>query len=163
MRKVILSLTAAALFNAMLLTLAACGKNGQLRSDVTVADLSAAVEPLIVNASHLDTADVDYLRFNLDGTAGAAERLVRLSISGTSLDEYGIFRAASPEDTGALADACKAYLQKRNDAWMHTYMVEEYPKLRDAEVKVIGQYVVYLILTEAEKEAVTAKITETLK
>lgn len=163
MRKPILSLTAAVLLVAMLLSLAACGGSTNLRSDVAVADLSAAIEPLIANAMHLDTADDDYLRFNLEGTSGAAERLVRLSISGTSLDEYGIFRAASPDDTAALADACEAYLQKRNDAWMHTYMVEEYPKLRDAEVKVIGQYVVYMILSDTEKEAVTAKIKEALK
>ncbi len=159
MRRYSLSLIAVLL---LLTTLVSCGSPA-LRSDLPVADLSAEIEPLIPNRDHLDTADEDYLRFNLSGTEIAADRLVRLSVSGTSLDEYGIFLADSPDDTAALSDACAAYLKQRNDAWMHTYMVEEYPKLRDAEVKVIGQYVVYLILSDAEKETVVSAIEEALK
>lgn len=141
----------------MLLTLAACGKNGQLRSDVTVADLSAAVEPLIVNASHLDTADDDYLRFNR-----MAPRARRAASTFVNQRHHRWTNTASsvpprPRTPARWQMPVRLICQKRNDAWMHTYMVEEYPKLRDAEVKVIGQYVVYLILTEAEKEAVTGK------
>ncbi len=159
MKRSVLALTALLLLTVLLVS---CGGKA-LRNDLPVAVISAEIEPLIPNRDHLDTADDDYLRFNLAGTEIAAERIVRLSVSGTSLDEYGIFLAAEPEDTAALAEACTAYLKQRNDAWMHTYMVEEYPKLRDAEVKVIGQYVVYLILSETEKETVTAAIEGALK
>lgn len=156
------SLCALALLLLAALALVACGGDSY-RTDVPVADLQAAVEPLIEHASHLDTADDDYLRFNLPGTETAAEQLIRYPVSGTTLDEYGIFRAETADGTAALADACEAYLQTRNDAWLGLYLVEEYPKLRDAEVKVIGNYVVYLILSEDEKAAVTEKIEETLK
>ncbi|MBR6708797.1 MAG: DUF4358 domain-containing protein [Clostridia bacterium] len=134
-----------------------------LRNDVSIAELSAVVEPKIANAEHLDTADADYFRFNLEGTEIAEERIVRLAISGKTLDEYGIFRAASDEDVAQLKDACEAYLVRRNEAWMNEYLVEEYPKLRDAEVHVIGRYVVVLILSDTETEAVLAAITESLK
>ena len=145
-----------------LFLLASCGGH-DYRTDVSSADLSAAVEPLLEHASHLDTADNDYLRFNLPGAAAAADHIIRLPVSGTTLDEYGIFRAALPDDTALLADSCEAYLKTRNEGWLGLYLIEEYPKLRDAEVKVIGNYVVYLILSEEEKTAVIEKIEETLK
>ncbi|MBQ3127363.1 MAG: DUF4358 domain-containing protein [Clostridia bacterium] len=150
-----------ALLLAILFLCTACG-GAQLRTDVPVRDLSAAVEPLLAHAGHLDTADDDYLRFNFPG-AEAAEHIVRLPVSGTTLDEYGIFRAETAEETTALAEACRTYLQTRNAAWLGLYLVEEYPKLRDAEVKTIGQYVVYLILSEDEKTAVLDKIEESLQ
>jgi hypothetical protein len=46
---------------------------------------------------------------------------------------------------------------------MNEYLVEEYPKLRDAEVFTVGNYVFYLILSEAEKDLVLNTLTETLK
>ena len=153
--------TCAVLLLAALFLVACSGS--EYRTDVPIADLQVAVDPCIANAAHLDTADDDYLRFNLAGTEQATERLVRLAVSGTTLDEYGIFRAETDDDTAALADACTAYLKARNDAWLGLYLVEEYPKLRDAEVKIIGRYVVYLILSEDEKAAVMTAMEETLK
>ena len=146
---------------AILCLCTACGK-AELRTDVPVSELSAAIEPLLANAADLDTADDDYLRFNFAG-AETAEHIVRLPVSGNTLDEYGIFRAESAEAAVAIADACRAYLNTRNEAWLGLYLVEEYPKLRDAEVKMLGQYVVYLILSEEEKTAAIEKIEEMLK
>ena len=147
----------------MLTSLLAACSEPILRSDVPVADLSSVVEAKIANAEHLDTADEDYFRFNLEGTEIADERIVRLAVSGKTLDEYGIFRAASDEDVPTLKAACEDYLVRRNNAWMNAYLVEEYPKLRDAEVTVIGRYVIVLILSDAECDAVLGAITQSLK
>lgn len=153
------------IFLCLVLTLASllCACGSTLRADVPVADLQAVVEAELANASHLDGVDADYLRFNLPGCAGAAESLIRMSVSGTTLDEYGIFRAATEAEVDGLREACEAYLQVRNDAWLNLYMVDQYPKLRDAEVKVVGQYVVYMILDESEKPAVISAIESALK
>ena len=147
---------------AAALLLCACAAPA-LRDDLTTAQLSETVDALLVNAKYLDEADGDYLRFNLPGTADATDRLVRFSVAGQCLDEYGIFHAASPEGVGALEKACADYLQKRNDAWMNEYLVEEYPKLRDAEVFTMGNYVFYLILSESDKDLVLNALSETLK
>lgn len=163
--KINLLLRAAALLTVLFTLLSvvtACGSD-TLRSDVPLSTLSAAAEAKIANAAQLDTADDDYLRFNLEGTEIAAERLVRMAVSGKTLDEYGIFLAASDEDVQSLKAACEAYLVRRNDAWMNEYLVEEYPKLRDAAVTVIGRYVVVTILSDAEADAVLNAITEQLK
>lgn len=134
-----------------------------VRDDLTSAQLGETVDALLANAKYLDEADGDYLRFNLPGTADAADRLVRFSVSGQCLDEYGFFHAASPEGVAALEKACADYLRKRNDAWMNEYLVEEYPKLRDAEVFTLGNYVFYLILSESDKDLVLNTLNETLK
>ena len=42
------------------------------------------------------------------------------------------------------------------------YLVEEYPKLRDAEYKVFGRYVVYGILSEADKTALFEAVSTAL-
>jgi len=44
------------------------------------------------------------------------------------------------------------YLVSRNEEWTGQYLVEEYPKLENAEYRVMGRYVVYAILSEADKE-----------
>lgn len=147
---------------ALSLLLCACG-TPVLRDDLTVAQLSETVDAVLANAGYLDEADGDYLRFNLPGAADAADSLVRFSVSGKCLDEYGIFHAASPDGVEALEKACADYLLQRNEAWMNEYLVEEYPKLRDAEVYTLGNYVFYLILSESEKDLVLSTLTETLK
>ena len=147
---------------ALSLLFCACGTPA-VRDDLTAAQLSETVESLLTNAKYLDEADGDYLRFNLPGTADASDRLVRFSVAGQCLDEYGIFHAASPEGIESLEKACADYLLQRNEAWMNEYLVEEYPKLRDAEVFTVGNYVFYLILSEAEKDLVLNTLTETLE
>ena len=51
-----------------------------------------------------------------------------------------------------------------NRVWYDSYMPEETPKLRDAEVKVFGNYVVYAIYSSADKatlfDAVKAALAE---
>lgn len=157
-----LRISALALLLLFTFSLFSCN-NASFRDDVAVSTLSDTIEPLIANAAHLDTADDDYLRFNLDGTEIAAERVVRLSVSGQSLDEYGIFHAPDEASTAALSDACNAYLKQRNEAWMNEYLVEEYPKLRDAEVITMGNYVFYFILSDEEKDQVITALTEVLQ
>ncbi len=147
---------------AIALLLCACSSS-TFRDDLTTAQLRETVDALLVNAKYLDEADGDYLRFNLPGTADATDRLVRFSVAGQCLDEYGFFHAASPEGVEALEKACADYLQKRNEAWMNEYLVEEYPKLRDAEVFTMGNYVFYLILSESDKDLVLNALNETLK
>lgn len=144
------------------LLLSACS-TPTLRDDLTSAQLGETVDGLLANAKYLDEADGDYLRFNLPETAEAVDGLVRFSVAGQCLDEYGIFRAASPEGVEALQKGCADYLQRRNDAWMNQYLIEEYPKLRDAEVFTLGNYVFYLILSESEKDLVLKTLNETLK
>lgn len=132
------------------------------KTDVAVDTLSAAAAEKIANYSAMSKIDEMYFKYQLTAdTATISQWDVRL-MTGTALDEIGIFKAASAEDVETVKQMATDYLARRNEEWTGLYLVEEYPKLRDAEVKVYGEYVVYAILSEAEKSAVFTAIETAL-
>jgi len=82
-----------------------------------------------------------------------ADYIVNINAYGTSVDEFGIFKGSDKAQTTAIADAVKTYLQLRIDTWIPEYMPEEFPKLENAEYKVVGNYVMYAVLSDSEREA----------
>ena len=81
------------------------------------------------------------------------------------MDEFGIFHVTdgNAED---LETELEDYLEEsyeQNKDWYDSYMPEETPKLRDAQVKVFGNYVVYVILSEADCEAAFEAVEKALK
>lgn len=73
------------------------------------------------------------------------------------LDEVGVFHVTDGASAAALASLLRdAYLRpcyERNRDWYDSYMPHETPKLRDAEVRVFGNYVAYAILAPASRAA----------
>ena len=78
---------------------------------------------------------------------------VKINSQGVNIDEYGIFKAKDNTQVAALEQAVNDYLQFRKDIWMDEYMPEEYPKLENAEVKTVGNYVMYAILSDSSKKS----------
>lgn len=71
-----------------------------------------------------------------------------------NLDEFGIWRT-SRGDAGKMASLIGDYLKQSyedNRAYYESYLPLETPKLRDAEVRIVGTYVAYAVL-EPEKRA----------
>ena len=150
---------------AMLLTFAACTKEPAVayRSDVSMADLSAAVE------EHLDAASLaemqeSYLTgpMKLD-TAIFADYVVKINAYGANIDEYGIFKAPDEAGVDAVKQAVEGYLQLRKDTWMEEYMPEEKPKLTQAEIRVAGQYVMYAIVADDVRSPILNAFENALK
>ena len=131
----------AVLLTAVLLALPSCKENTpSYRSDKTSPEVDSAV-------------DTDYIRYRMMlDTAIMEDYAIYMQNTGSSLDEIGIIKAIG-DDTAAVEAAVKDYLAQRNEEWTGMYLVEEYPKLRDAEYRVFGRYVVYGILSESEKTA----------
>lgn len=130
----------------------------EFRSDLHAADVAAACLSTVSSAEMLGAADDDYIRFRLFPDETPYQSCaVYIQNAGTSIDEIGIVQAADG-DTAALKAAVDDYLKRRNEEWTGQYLVEEYPKLRDADSKVIGSYVAYAILSDADKEAFYASI-----
>ena len=150
--KKLFRVAAAMLLAAMLLSLlAACG-GGKIKDDVPVDDLSTAVDKAIGNEGDMMAVDAGYVKNTLSIDESSYEAFA-VRVNAGNLDEYGIFKGKDKAQTNALAAAVKSYLEKRNEAWTHQYMQDMYPKLRDAEYKVVGNYVIYGILTEDAKAA----------
>ncbi len=143
-----------ALFLAVLCLLPAC-------SDVAVQYKTDVNAQAVVNASstHLPTfallspADADYVRYRMLLTDEVAKSYsIYIQNAGSSIDEIGVVEATGANGA-AVSELVKDYLERRNAEWTGQYLVEEYPKLRDAEYRVYGKYVVYAILSEDDKAA----------
>ncbi len=116
-----------------------------------VSVLETCASPL-ASFSLLSPADEDYITYRMMlNTTTVDSYAVYIQNAGTSIDEIGIFQCAS-EDTAAVVAMVEDYLTRRNEEWTGQYLVEEYPKLENAEYRVIGRYVVYGILSDEDKE-----------
>ena len=145
----------AAILTALLLIFPSCKDNTppSYRSDKTSAEVYSTVSAAVSTDAPLAAVDEDYIRYRMMlDTAIMEDCSIYMQNTGTSLDEIGIIKAIG-DDTAAVEKAIKDYLLQRNEEWTGMYLVEEYPKLRDAEYQVFGRYVVYGLLSEAEKAA----------
>ena len=154
----------AVLLTAVLLALPSCTKNTppSYRSDKTAVEVYSAVAEVVSTDAPLAAVDTDYVRYRvmLD-TSIMEDYAIYMQNTGSSLDEIGIIKAIG-NDTAAVEKAVQDYLTQRNEEWTGMYLVEEYPKLRDAEYRIFGQYVVYGILSEAEKTALFDAVSASL-
>ena len=154
----------AVILTAVLLALPSCTKNTppSYRSDKTAGEVYSAVAEVVSTDAPLAAVDTDYVRYRMMlDTSIMEDYAIYMQNTGSSLDEIGIIKAIG-NDTAAVEKAVQDYLTQRNEEWTGMYLVEEYPKLRDAEYRIFGQYVVYGILSEAEKTALFDAVSASL-
>ena len=155
--KKIISLLLAAMALAALL--AGCG--GSKVKDVPVSELADKV------AAALGKTDMEaipdnyvkgYLRHDPEELGDYA---ILKNVMGTSIDEFGVFKAGTMT-ADALKQMIEDYLKVLQDSWMN-YQPEEKPKLDGAEIKVVGDYVMYAILSDADRETAFKAFESALK
>ena len=139
---------------AALLLLPACGDDTvTYKTDVSAQEIMDACAAPLASFSLLSTVDEDYMTYRMMLDPATVESYsVYIQNAGTSIDEVGIFQTVS-DDTAAVTAMVENYLTRRNEEWTGQYLVEEYPKLENAECRVIGRYVVYGILSDTDKES----------
>lgn len=143
--------------------LAACSSSSGYRDDVAVNDLAAAVESKI-SSTDLLSPDDSYVSGTMKIDAGSyKEYVIKIASTGTAIDEFGIFRCSDESSAKTVEAAAKAYIQTRTDSWMPEYRPQEFPKMQNAEVKVCGNYVIYAILSDADREAAFSAFESALK
>jgi predicted small secreted protein len=135
--------------------LAACnGKTAGIRDDVEVSDLSASVAAALNEKDTLVSVPETFFSGAMKMDVSDYEGFdVKINSHGVNIDEYGIFKAADSSQVASLEQALNDYLKLRKDTWMVEYMPEEYPKLENAEVKIVGNYAMYAILSDDSKKA----------
>ena len=108
-------------------------------ADVAIADLQTQMLYLEAEPNVLDGY------FPLPDSV--TDATVRFSADGNDLDEFGIYhiKDGNPSE---LASLLQGYLSSFYETYNANYLPEEIPKLRDAEVKVFGNYVAYAMLAE---------------
>ena len=106
----------------------------ELLRDSTVEGGFAEYSDAFLNASFAGTEDI--------------ERTVRYSVMSSNIDEVGVFRARDEMHAERLASLCREYLRlmlEEQGAFIASYAPEELPKLENAEVRIIGDFVIYSI------------------
>ena len=139
---------------AFALLLTACGKTAPVKDNVPVEEIAAEVLEELAARGDLTRMNDSYVNgvMAMD-VADYSEYAVYVSAVGTNIDEFGVFKVSADLKSDEAAEQLRAYLQMREDTWMNQYTPEEHPKLEKAEVKVLGNYVMYVILSDAERKA----------
>ena len=142
--------------------LAGCG--GAVRNDVPAADVAAAMRTAVGMEDRLVSMDGTFLGLMGKTAEDLGEHEILVS-NGTTIDEVGVFKAGTmtAAELKTLAeDYLKVYMEKR---WpmVELYNPDEKPKLTDAEVKVLGDYVMYSILSESDRAAAAKAFENALK
>ena len=137
---------------SLLVALPSCAPTRYV-DNAKVGDLSQAIESALPARTDYATAEADLLDDYFTLPDYVTESVIRFSMSAKNLDEYGIFHVTDGNAV-AMEKLLRDYLDRsyeNNHVWYDSYMPEETPKLRDAEVKVFGNYVVYAIYSSADK------------
>ena len=146
-------------FVALAALLAGCG--GGKTKDVPVSDLADKVCAALGKSDMADPG-ANYVRGYMRRTPEEiGDYVILKNVMGTNIDEFGIFKAGTM-DAAALKDMVDAYIKILQDSWMN-YQPEEEPKLKGAEVRTVGDYVMYAILSEADKTTAFKAFTDALK
>ena len=91
-----------------------------------------------------------------------SEYTVYVDASGTTVDEFGVFKANEGEGE-EVAKLLETYLDMRLDTWMDEYMPEQKPNVENAVVKNMGDYYIYMILSDSERETFISNFEEAAK
>ncbi len=144
--------------------LCSCGTESvSYASDIAVSELVSAADNALGYSETLTEVPDDYIHgmMGID-TSAFADYAVKIRASGTNIDEYGIFKAPDGVPVSDIEAIARNYFRTRLDIWMDEYMPEEKPKLENAEIEVMGDYVVYCILDEASKGTVFGAVKSAL-
>lgn len=146
---------AAMLSLVLLLSFAACKKE-VYADNIKATDLADhAVTALNDGVTYLP-ADSGYLDDYFTAPDYVTESVIYFASDTNNLNELGIYRVSegnAEKMETVLKDYLKSSLEK-NQSWYDSYIPEETPKLRDAEVKVFGNYVVYAIFDAKDRTTV---------
>ena len=137
---------------ALLLSLASCqGKN--YTDDVAVLPLVENAISALGDDLDFSTAQSGYLDDYFTTPSYVTDSVIQFATSGNNLDEVGIFHvtAGNAKEMASLLEDYLSRSYEANQAWYDSYIPQETPKLRDAEVKAFGNYVVYAILSSSDR------------
>ena len=132
-----------------------CNKKPEI--ELVFTDIAGAVAGAVPENEKFSERDSSY-PFNFLGVSADefANHTVMQHTSGDLIDEYGIIEAKDANELDKAKKFADDYLAfYRDTLWDERYKQDQYPKLRDAEVRTVGdRFVVYVIMDESSKSLV---------
>ena len=168
MRKGMLHVLLRAMFCllALVLTfsLSACAK-GSVADDVPLSSLVSRTREVLASDMTYSEVDVSYLADYFSAPDYIQNAVILRADIGNDLDEVGFFHVqdGNADAMRALVSDYLARSYEQNKSWYDSYIPHQTPKLRDARVTVIGNYVFYTILDADDREDVIEAIKAELK
>lgn len=164
MKKSVKYLSFALALITLLLTLAACNSTGSYRNDL---DTDAIINSLTVKVPIEDgyyEADDDYVDFYFPASDHIIDDSeIMFARASTNKNQIGVFKAEAGK-VEELKKLCEDYIKTTQERWVAQadYTPAEHPKIAEAEVRVYGNYVIYAMLLEADREIVFAEAEKLL-
>ena len=108
----------------------------------------------------------DHLRFYFSDTDDYEDCSLVYSAPSEDINEFGVFLADDKEDAKELQDMCRSYLSSFDEeqrAFIASYAPQQITKLDHAEVRVLGRYVIYTILSPEDTRIAFETVEQMLK
>ena len=171
MRSITRALLALLLGLCLILTAVGCD-GGNVRDDLTVENIRLAITPAVEKDSAWVVVDSDFISASTWGEdyeellSMTAEYVICIaSNADMNINEMGIFRFDSAADAKRAKEIVDGYLTAtalRMTPLLESYNQAELPKLDNADVTVLGNYLIYTILDSTATTAVHSAFEETL-
>ncbi len=158
-------LTALFLAVLALLTFASCGEKQNYADDRASAKLLDSGISALNDGVTYATADAGYLDDYFILPSYVTESVIKFASDTNNLNEFGIFHVEAGR-ADPLEELLEDYLERsyqKNKTWYDSYMPNETPKLRDAEVETYGNYVAYAIASDKDSELFFDTIEKALR
>lgn len=149
---------------ALLLSFCACGRH-EYKNDVPLSALTDAAKSALPKDANYLSVDTSYLADYFQAPEYLLDGVILRADIGNNLDEVGIFHVTGG-NAGAMKQKLEDYLSRsyaQNKEWYDSYIPYETPKLRDADVEIMGDYVIYTVLSEQDSDRVEDAIENALE
>ena len=147
------------------LMLASCNQEKN-EKDVDAAKIATQLSQVTPTESKWIDDDQDFIQEYVTFSEYIKESQIFYAQNTNDLDEFGVFEVEEVKAQEVRTRLMKGYLQKRYDEnldWYNSYMPTETPKLRDAEVRIYGNCVVYAVLSKEKRKAFFDECDKLLK
>ena len=148
-----------------LTSLCSCSR-AEIKDDVRCADIGSRIRDVLADGiDYLEFGDT-HKSFYFEDTDDYDDCYIVYSSDVNDINEFGIFHSPNADRAEDVYGDCIEYvegLQKDSRDFIASYAPEELPKLDGAQVRRLGNYVIYTILPTDKSDAVFQEIENTLR
>ena len=146
--------------------LVSCSKSNPYRDDIPCTELSKVICDEAEVSGGYSSYDSEHIAFLFEDTSLFDECSVIYSTEVNDINEAGVFHCQNKDSAKMLTESVSKYItemQTNERAFIESYAPRQMPKLENAEVHQYGNYVIYLIMNDEDKEDTIEEIEKMLK
>ncbi len=167
-RRINAAIAATLMLLSAVFSFAACNQkeDEEYKKEINTQEIATTLSQKTPTASAWINEDQYFIEEYVDIPDYIKESSIYYAKNTNDLDEFGIFLVEEGKEKATRLLLLQGYLQKRyteNQEWYNSYMPTETPKLRDAEVRIYGNCVVYAVLSAEQRTAFFAECEKLLK